>query len=159
MQHKGLARSRPGFERKPRAEWLSVLARADAGELESVLSALPRLPDYRVLKAPEAGLIMVRARAGGTGMRFNVGEVTVSRCSVQTAQGFTGSGYVQGRDLRRAELVAVLDALLQQSGPSRDVLLPRVSALAEKQAEARAERAARAAPTRVEFFTLVRGHG
>ena len=62
---------------------------------------------------PEVGLVMVRGRAGGTGMRFNLGELPVTRCSVRLDVGAVGHAWVGGRDLRHAELAAVFDALLQ----------------------------------------------
>jgi alpha-D-ribose 1-methylphosphonate 5-triphosphate synthase subunit PhnG len=102
---------------------------------------------------------MARGRAGGTGQRFNLGEITVTRCAVQSADGLIGHGYVAGRDRRKAELVASFDALLQAPG-RRPMLLERVvEPLAAVQAEARAATARKAAATRVEFFTMVRGDG
>ena len=45
---------------------------------------LGTLPDYRVLRGPEAGLVMVRGRTGGGGAPFNLGEMTATRCTVRT---------------------------------------------------------------------------
>ena len=56
---------------------------------------------------------MVRGRAGGGGAPFNLGEMTVTRCTVRTDSGQVGHAYVAGRDARQAELAAVFDALLQ----------------------------------------------
>src|SRR5580693_5582241 len=93
-----------------RRRWMSVLARADADELGERLGALP---PYRVLRGPEAGLVMVRGRAGGGGAPFNLGEMTTTRCTVRTDAGFVGHAYVAGRNERQAELAALADALLQ----------------------------------------------
>ncbi len=41
---------------------------------------------------------MVRGRAGGTGAPFNLGEMTVTRCSVTLDDGRVGHAYVPGRD-------------------------------------------------------------
>ena len=100
---------------------------------------------------------MVRGRAGGTGVRFNLGEATVTRCAVELDDGTVGHAYVLGRDRRHAELAALFDAMLQTSGRreaiERDVIVP----LAEAGLERRRAAEARAAATRVEFLTLVRG--
>jgi alpha-D-ribose 1-methylphosphonate 5-triphosphate synthase subunit PhnG len=109
-----------------------------------------------LLRRPEVGLVMLRGRAGGSGRRFNLGEMTVTRCAVRLADGTVGHGYVQGRDKAKAELVARFDALLQTDA-GRDLLPALVEPLAAAQAAARAETARKAAATWVEFFTLARG--
>jgi alpha-D-ribose 1-methylphosphonate 5-triphosphate synthase subunit PhnG len=140
-----------------RRAWMSTLALASTSELEDAWRRLPARPAHRVLRPPEVGLAMVRARAGGTGMRFNLGEITVTRCSVELPDGIVGHAYVGGRRRRHAELAAVLDALLQQ--PARRARLENdvIAPLARAQAERRRAVIARSAPTRVEFFTMVRG--
>jgi alpha-D-ribose 1-methylphosphonate 5-triphosphate synthase subunit PhnG len=140
-----------------RKSWLAVLARAERAQLEDAVAGLSPRPAWRVVKPAESGLAMVRGRAGGTGQQFNFGEMSVARCVVQVEGGAVGVGYVAGRDKRKAELVAVLDALLQD-GPfvealERDVVAP----LAERQAAARQQVLAKAAATKVDFFTMVRG--
>jgi alpha-D-ribose 1-methylphosphonate 5-triphosphate synthase subunit PhnG len=148
----------PQQQQEQRRRWLAVLARAATDQLEACW-AETRQPALTVLRQPETGLVMARGRAGGTGQRFNLGEITVTRCAVQSADGHIGHGYVAGRDRRKAELVASFDALLQAES-RRTALLERVvEPLAQAQAEARALTARRAAATRVEFFTLVRGDG
>ncbi len=134
-----------------RAHWMSVLARATAEELAA---GLPDVPPYTRLRGPEAGLLMVRGRAGGTGAPFNLGEATATRCTVRTASGAVGHACCLGRDLRQAELAAVLDALLQdpEAGPALEAGV--VAPLAEAQAARRALLARRAAATQVQFFTL-----
>ena len=44
---------------------------------------------------------MMRGRAGGGGAPFNLGEMTVTRCTVRTAGGQVGHAYVAGRDGRQ----------------------------------------------------------
>jgi len=136
---------------------MSVLARASPAELEGRWREVPDPPRHRVLRRPETGLVMVRGRAGGTGMRFNVGEMTITRCAVELEQGAVGVAYVRGRDRRHAELAALLDAMLQD--PARRDALERavVVPLAAAQAARRRAAAERVAPSRVEFFTMVRG--
>ena len=140
-----------------RKSWLAVLARAERAKLEEAVAALSPRPVWRVIKPAESGLAMVRGRAGGTGQQFNVGEMSVARCVVQVEGGAVGVGYVAGRDRRKAELVAVLDALLQD-GPFVDALKRDVVApLAAQQDAARRQVLSKAAATKVDFFTMVRG--
>lgn len=137
---------------------LRLLARADRATLEAALAALPVRPEWRRLKQPETGLAMIRARAGGAGQRFNLGEMTVSRCVVALNDGGTmGVGYVQGRDRRRAELVAVFDALSQDAAGAEKIEELLIAPVERKLADERSKREAKVAATRVDFFTLVRG--
>ena len=140
-----------------RRGWMSVLALASTEELETVWDRLVARPGHHVLRAPEIGLAMVRGRAGGTGMRFNLGEITVTRCSVELTDGTVGHAYVSGRRRRHAELAAVLDAMLQQPDRFPGLEAELIAPLARAQAERRRAVVARSAPTRVEFFTMVRG--
>ena len=136
---------------------MAVLAKAPAAALEDAWRTLPDKPGYEMLRPPEIGLAMVQARAGGTGERFNLGEMTMTRCAVRLDDGTVGFGHVAGRAKRHAELAAVLDALLQTSARRREVERLVVAPLAAAQQAHRSNAAARAAATRVEFFTLVRG--
>ncbi|QDO97493.1 phosphonate C-P lyase system protein PhnG [Ferrovibrio terrae] len=137
---------------------LRILARTDRATLEAALAALPAPPAWRRLKQPETGLAMVRGRAGGVGQRFNLGEMTVSRCVVTLeSDGKMGVGYVQGRDRRRAELVAVFDALSQDADGAEKIEQLLIAPVEQKLATERATRAAKVAATKVDFFTLVRG--
>src|SRR4051794_23644605 len=141
---------------RDRAGWLGVLAQAPREALERAWAKLAAAPSAELLRRPEVGLVMLRGRAGGSGRRFNLGEMTVTRCAVRLADGTVGHGYVQGRDKTKAELVGRFDALLQTEA-GRDLMPVLVEPLAAAQAEARAETARKAAATRVEFFTLARG--
>lgn len=120
-------------------------------------AAMADKPAYRLVRRPEIGLVMVRARAGGSGTRFNLGEMTVTRCTVDLPSGAVGHAYVGGRSPRHAELAAVFDGLLQDPASRPGVEVRLVGPLEAAQRERRAARQARSAPTRVEFFTLVRG--
>lgn len=134
-----------------RAAWMRTLALASTPDLEGVMARLPERPGYVYLRRPETGLALIRARAGGTGRRFNLGEATMTRCAVQLADGRVGHGFVLGRDRRHAELAAVLDAVLQ--GLDADDLL---APLAESRAARTKVDAAKAAATKVDFFTVAR---
>ncbi len=148
----------PGWPtRQDRQAWLAVLARASVDELEHARTALAPPPTFHVLRPPEMGLTQVRARAGGTGQQFNVGEATVVRCVVQLDSGAIGVGYVMGRDGRRAELVAVFDALLQDPVRGPDLQRDVIHRWAQVQAEHKRRSAEATAATKVAFFTMVRG--
>jgi alpha-D-ribose 1-methylphosphonate 5-triphosphate synthase subunit PhnG len=136
---------------------MAVLAQASPEELDRRWQEVPAQPPYRMLRPPETGLVMVRGRAGGTGMRFNVGEMTVTRCALELEGGAVGVAYVRGRDRRHAELAAMLDALLQDPARRDDLERTVVAPLAAAQAARRRSAAERVAPSRVEFFTMVRG--
>jgi alpha-D-ribose 1-methylphosphonate 5-triphosphate synthase subunit PhnG len=99
---------------------------------------------------------MVRGRIGGSGDSFNVGEATVTRCTVSLPCGTIGHAYVLGQSDRHAHVAALLDALLQTgSGPGlmENVIEP----LAAEQAARRQTKRDKAAATKVDFFTMVRG--
>ena len=134
-----------------RRRWMAVLARAAADELSELIGDIP---EYRVLRGPEAGLVMVRGRAGGGGAPFNLGEMTVTRCSVRTPAGFVGHAYMAGRNERAAELAALADALLQDPARQPRMLAEVVEPLAETQQARRDATAAKAAATRVQFFAM-----
>ena len=141
----------PDQPKTTRQRWMAVLARADADDLQG---RLPDLPDYTVLRGPEAGLVMVRGRTGGGGAPFNLGEMTVTRCSVRIEAGLIGHAYVAGRNERLAELAALADALLQDPTRQPGLLQTVIEPLAASQQARRAETAAKAAATRVQFFAM-----
>jgi alpha-D-ribose 1-methylphosphonate 5-triphosphate synthase subunit PhnG len=66
-----------------------------------------------------------------------------------------GHGYCLGRDLDKAEAIAVIDALRQRDATRIDAEI--VAPLEALGAERDAVRADEAAATRVDFFTKVRG--
>lgn len=143
-------------EEAARKAWMSLLAKAPAGRLATLWAAVGTEVGFSWLRAPEVGGVMVRGRTGGTGAAFNLGEMTVTRCSLRTEAGAVGHAMVQGRDRKKAEIAALVDAAMQ--GPEAARL--RAELLEPLEAEmtaARAARAARAEQTKVDFFTMVRG--
>lgn len=146
----------------PRAAWLRVLARAPAEALQRL--ARPVLADYRfeTLRAPESGLVMVRARIGNTGDRYHLGEATVTRCAVRhrvdAHDVVAGVGHVLGLDARRAETVAQLDALLQRPALHARVMQGVVEPLDALDRARCADEVARTEATRVRFYTLQPEH-
>ncbi|MFY0620692.1 MAG: phosphonate C-P lyase system protein PhnG [Pelagimonas sp.] len=139
-----------------RKDWMSLLAKAPAGVLAELWQGMEDAPEFTHLRAPEIGAAMVRGRMGGTGAPFNLGEMTVTRCSLQLGCGTVGHGYVQGRDKAHAERAALVDALMQtEAATQTDMTL--LQPLRAKMASARTARAAKAAATKVDFFTMARG--
>ena len=139
-----------------RQGWMGLLARSPSARVAERMAQLDALPGFDWLRAPESGGVMVRGRMGGTGAPFNLGEMTVTRCALRLASGEVGHAHVQGRDRRHAEQAALVDALMQ--GPRADEVRAAVlEPLAQARQEARDLRAAKAAATKVDFFTMVRG--
>jgi alpha-D-ribose 1-methylphosphonate 5-triphosphate synthase subunit PhnG len=145
-----------------RSTWMSCLSQADPARLEAAWTALEPTPLHRWLRKPETGLVMLRGRAGGSGRPFNLGEMTMTRAAVLVEEGarpLTGFGYVAGRADRHAELAALFDALLQDEARGPALLAELIQPLRAAADAARSARAAEVAPTRVDFTTMVRGHG
>lgn len=140
-----------------RRRWIGILAKADPARLEAAWAALDPPPGYRVLRAPEVGLAMVRGRIGGTGDPFNLGEMTMARAAVVTDSGHAGFGYVAGRDRRHAELAALFDALLLDPVRRPALLAALIDPLAAEAADRRAARSRAVQQSKVDFVTVVRG--
>lgn len=136
---------------------MGVLGRSGRDELERAWQEQGCLPAYVTLRPAEVGMVMVRGRAGGTGAPFCLGEMTVTRCAVETADGRVGIAYLAGCDPRRAEIAAAFDAVLQDPGRRPALMRDVIEPLAVAQEEARRTRRAKAAATKVDFFTMVRG--
>lgn len=139
-----------------RQRWLSVLAKVPADRLAALWQGFGTVPAYTLLRRPETGLVMVKGRISGSGAPFCAGEMTATRAAVRLATGEVGIGYVGGRGARHAETAAAIDALGQRP-EWRDRLEAEIIAplAAEAQARHRAI-AARAAATKVDFFTVAR---
>jgi alpha-D-ribose 1-methylphosphonate 5-triphosphate synthase subunit PhnG len=145
-----------------RQRWLAVLAKAPVTRLAAAWESLGDKPAYRLLRRGETGLVMVRGRIGGSGSPFNFGEMTMTRAAVQLldpAGGVaeTGFGHVAGRSVRRAELVALFDAMLQDPARHKAIIERVVVPLAAEQDAAKAARTAKVMESKVDFFTMVRG--
>jgi alpha-D-ribose 1-methylphosphonate 5-triphosphate synthase subunit PhnG len=149
-------------ETEQRQGWMSILAKAEPAVLRHLWSALGVEDGFTTLRPAETGMVMVRGRAGGDGMAFALGEMTVTRCVVKLAGGrldgsdVLGFAYVAGRDRGHAEIAARADALLQTE--RRDAVeVGLMAPLRQAQAEVKAAAHRKAAATRVDFFTMVRG--
>ncbi len=146
-----------------RARWISCLARAPQAWLEIRLGRLCE-GELQLLRPAETGLMMVQGRAGGSGQRFNLGEVSVTRCvlkpdALRTGCDQVGVAYVMGGSHRHAQLAAVADALLQDPALHAHWNTVLVEPLLQMQAAQAQTHNAQAQATRVEFFTVAREAG
>jgi len=137
---------------------MAVLAHAATAEIAGRLEGLA-VPPHEDLREAENGLVMLRGRIGGDGAPFNLGEATVSRAAVRLASGEVGFGYVLGRDREKARLIALCDALIQTETHAGRIEACVIAPLREAMLAGRAQAAAEAAATRVDFYTMVRGEG
>lgn len=139
-----------------RKAWMGLLAKARPGRVGALLDDTLARPAFDWLRAPEIGSAMVRGRAGARGASFNLGEMTVTRCALVLKTGEVGHAYIQGRRKADAEAAALVDALMQSD--AADTLRTGIlTPLEAEQAAAKATRAQKAAATKVDFFTMVRG--
>ena len=134
---------------------LDVLAGAPSRALADLWDRWADKPGHSKVRGPEVGLVMVRGRAGGGGAPFNLGEATVSRASIRLASGEVGHGYCLGRDLAKAEVIALIDALWQRDAVAVEAAI--VEPLRALASSADQQRRDESAATRVDFFTMVRG--
>ncbi len=137
---------------------MRILALSAWDDLKAVTVHLPVI-SQTFLRAAETGLVMLRGRMGGTGSAFNMGETTVTRCSVKIAATIIGHAYVMGRNLEHARVAAVCDGLLQMPEHHARIDQNIIQPLLQKHASKTEQAAQKAAATRVDFFTLVRGDG
>lgn len=127
-------------------------------KLEHLIAGLGQIApeaDYAFLRHPETGLVMVRGRIGNSGQAFNLGEMLVTRCSIQYS-GRLGHGWAPGQAARQAELAALGDALGQipEHAAAIDQL---VSELEAEKSKNEACQRTEVQKTQVHFFTMVRG--
>jgi alpha-D-ribose 1-methylphosphonate 5-triphosphate synthase subunit PhnG len=148
-------------EQDARRHWMAVLARASTAELETAWRTLAAPCAFQWLRKPETGLAMLRGRAGGSGAKFNLGEASMTRCALRRADdkaaGHTGVAYVLGRNHRHAELAAQFDLLMQDAAWRTAIDEAVITRLAATQDARRNAASRKAAATRVDFFTIVRG--
>ena len=136
---------------------MAAIAEATVEEMIEALDPIEAAHGAIDLRRPEAGLVMLRGRIGGDGNAFNLGEASVARASVRIAGGEIGHAYVLGRDIAKARLAAIADALWQAEA-TRPLIEQTIVAPVETRLAAAANRkASQVAATKVDFFTLVRG--
>ena len=139
-----------------------VLAGASHADLVALWAAWGEQPEVAYLRGPEAGLVMVQGRIGGTGDRFNLGEATVTRATVMLHGAGThevsGTSYVLGSHPEHAGLAAVFDALLSAPMQRERVLADVIEPLEREQIKRDTAANADARSTVVDFFTVAREH-
>lgn len=136
---------------------LSVLSKSPLESINQYWKNLDISPDYSFLKKSEIGMAMVKAKAGGAGQEFNMGEMTVTRSVIMLNTKEIGYGYTAGRDKKKSVLIALIDACFQtiqwQSIIATKLLNPLMHEL-QTQHTRQQEKVDR---TKVNFFTMVRG--
>lgn len=140
-----------------RQRWMSVLARATPDELEKFWETSPHRCQLKIIRKPEVGMIMVKGKIGGTGSKFNIGEMTVTRCSVQLESGTVGHCYRAGRDLESAKIAAAFDALMQEKDVAASLEKTVIQPIEHRLKNRNVKRRSQTEATKVDFFTLVRG--
>lgn len=139
-----------------RQQWMSALATADFEQLTALWQAQSFTPSYQFIRAPEIGLAQVQARMGGTGNRFNVADVTVTRCVIKLENGDLGYSYISGRNKPHAELAALIDGLMQSETYQPELMMSVIQPLQTTRAKKHQLRQQQVASSKVDFFTLVR---
>jgi alpha-D-ribose 1-methylphosphonate 5-triphosphate synthase subunit PhnG len=157
------APDRDGGDGGARQRWMRALAAADPGTLAAAWHCWQPKPAVQAIRGPEAGLVMVRGRIGGGGVRFNLGEATVTRATVRLqgeplAADVVGTCYVLGTDLEHARLGAIFDGLLADARLRERVLAEVITPLEQTAAERDRIRGADARSTVVDFFSVAREH-
>jgi alpha-D-ribose 1-methylphosphonate 5-triphosphate synthase subunit PhnG len=146
-----------GSSSQARQQGMRLLAGATPADLDRLWSAWAQKPEFKIVRGPETGLVMVRGRMGGGGDAFNLGEATVTRATVRLAGGQMGHAYCLGRDREKALRAAVFDALWQSESTRGAVETDVLQPLREAADAADKARRDETAATRVDFFTMVRG--
>lgn len=139
-----------------RAAWMRILSLSPWSAVEPLAGQFAAVP-HDIMRAPEPGLVMLRGRMGATGAAFNFGEATVTRCAIRIPGGPEGHAYVMGRNAAHARLAALCDALLQTSAHGASVRDRVIAPLEARLQRDRIQAAGKAAATKVDFFTMVRG--
>ena len=140
-----------------RRELMALLARASREQIAEGLTRLSGPKDFADLRAPDVGLVMLRGRIAGSGAPFNLGEATVARAAVRLASGEIGFSYILGRDIEKARLAALADAIWASPDRRSELEEKIVAPLRAFFAEKDLKNARRTAATKVDFFTMTRG--
>lgn len=140
-----------------RQQRLSILAKSDLNAIKALWSVQLSDFDFEFIRKAESGMVMMTARAGGTGDPFNLGEVSVSRCAVRLKSGETGVGYVKGRNHQHAIHIAIIDALAQTREHAKTIQSQLIHPLHKALQQRHNQQLDKANKSKVEFFTMVRG--
>ncbi|SIS52864.1 phosphonate C-P lyase system protein PhnG [Neptunomonas antarctica] len=145
------------YQLNDRQRWMSVMAKSSGELLHNLSDSLIDTAQFETIRAPEVGLTQVRARMGGTGSQFNLGDMTITRCVVRSIAGHYGYSYIAGRNKAHALRAAELDALLQSSNNGSTIRQQVIELLEEQLMREQQQKTAETSTTKVNFFTLVRG--
>ncbi|HEX3549899.1 MAG TPA: phosphonate C-P lyase system protein PhnG [Candidatus Elarobacter sp.] len=138
-----------------RAAWIRLLALASPPTIVAGTRALEPLPPVVPVRPPEIGLVMVRGRLGGTGDAFNVGEMTVTRCTLRVGP-HDGYACIAGRNAEHAQAAAVCDALLRDPDWHARVEAHVLAPIRRERAALAERRARQRAATTADFVSVVR---
>ncbi len=137
-----------------RQHWLSVIAKAPAQRLGQLSSPWIGNMSFEWLRRPEVGLYLAQGRIDGGGDRFNLADVTVTRCAVRSQHQTVGVGYVLGRSHDHARAMACLDALLQVDSQRESLLDAVIRPLHDEVSAERNRKETAAMESKVQFYTL-----
>ncbi len=139
-----------------RKQWIKALSLSNASELNKLWEDLQIDVDFKYLSGPETGLLTCRGKMGGTGNSFNLGDISVTRCSVQLASGEIGTSIQTGTNHNKSKYAALIDALMQtdQKAMLQEKIINPLVANREEKAQARQ---AEIMSSKVDFYTMVRG--
>jgi alpha-D-ribose 1-methylphosphonate 5-triphosphate synthase subunit PhnG len=151
-----------------RQKLLSLLSVSSLNDIQKYWQPLSITPSYQQLKAPEVGMTMVRAKTGGTGQVFNMGEMTVTRTVIRLHKSvdidsdnhqcdIIGFGYTSGRNKKKSEIIAVIDACFQLPEYQLIIQDKLVQPLVFLQQQIQQKQDEKVEATKVNFFTMVRG--
>lgn len=140
-----------------RQGWMRLLALAPEKMLQEHLAPLAQKINYVYLRKPELGLLMLEGKTQAT--RFNLGEMLVTRCSIRLhepkdVQGFS---WIAGNRPEHAFLAALGDALMQVSTHADALHRGLFAAIRTYEKKRALLHRQKFAPSRVQFFTMVRG--
>lgn len=136
---------------------MTVLAKAPLSEIERHWAAILH-PKFEWIRQPELGMVMLRGRIAKGNAQFNLGEATITRCTVQIETGELGVGYILGRSKRHAALAALLDALMQrEAGSEPGAIASIIARLSDHIRSLDKQVKAETYTTKVDFFMYGQG--
>ena len=126
------------FAHMDRKSWLSLMAKSSSEDIKTCWKKAELDCAAEIIRMPEIGTVMVKGRQGGNGAAFHLGEMSVTRCSIKTEAGIIGHGYHQGDQFQivNDKIFTILSNI--EAGKIQNLT-------------------AKAAATKVDFFTMVRG--
>jgi alpha-D-ribose 1-methylphosphonate 5-triphosphate synthase subunit PhnG len=142
---------------KQRQQLLAVLSKCSSKDIKALWQPLNLTPNYQLLKSPEIGMVMVKAKTGGNGSPFNMGEMTVTRTVLRLDSNQMGYGYIAGRDKEKSLLIAMIDACYQVADWQSEINQKVLEPLQAQHNQAYRAHAQQVEKTKVNFFTMVRG--